>query len=242
MAVPPLTPSASLRWPLIESFLKRVPKARSIVEVGAGQGAAAVRLADRYAYQGYEPDVDSCAVARSRLSELGAGTMVSATLPSEADPADILVAFEVLEHIDDDGAALAEWHRWVNPGGAVILSVPAHQSRFGPADEAVGHFRRYERSDLTVRLVEAGFTGPLIHVYGFPLGYLLERVRNRAASSAADTSSFAERTASSGRWRQPGGRWSGAIRLGTVPFAAVQRPLLATDLGTGFVAFATKPS
>ncbi|MEL7157397.1 MAG: methyltransferase domain-containing protein, partial [Actinomycetota bacterium] len=52
---------------------------------------------------------------------------------------DYVMAFEVLEHITDDRAALEEWLRRLRPGGRVLFSVPAHQRKYGDADRAVGH-------------------------------------------------------------------------------------------------------
>ena len=61
---------------------------------------------------------------------------------------DSVMAFEVLEHIKDDGKALARWRRCLKPGGRLIISVPAHQSKWDASDVWAGHFRRYEKSQL----------------------------------------------------------------------------------------------
>jgi SAM-dependent methyltransferase len=59
-----------------------------------------------------------------------------------------LVAFNVLEHIDEDGRALKAAHRLLVPGGAVIMFVPAFQFAMGEFDRKVGHFRRYTKRTL----------------------------------------------------------------------------------------------
>ncbi len=237
--LPPLTPSASLRYPLVKSYLTRVPAAHSVVEVGPGQGAMAVRLATRFDYTGYEPDRVSFEIAEARLEDLGHGRIVNAMLPEEPEPASLLVAFEVLEHIEHDEEALRLWRRWVEPGGAIILSVPAHQDRFGPWDTAVGHFRRYARAELEEKLLRAGFSDPDVKAFGFPVTYLLEGVRNRVAPN--DVDDVAAQTAASGRRLQPKGRLSLVISAATAPFRLLQAPFTSTDLGTGYVAFARNP-
>jgi SAM-dependent methyltransferase len=63
----------------------------------------------------------------------------------------------VLEHVEDDRAALRRLHDALVPGGRLLLLVPAHPRLYGPIDRAVHHFRRYGRADLVGRLEEAGF-------------------------------------------------------------------------------------
>ncbi len=94
---------------------------------------------------------------------------------------DLVCAFEVLEHIEDDAAALRDWAARLRPGGWLLLSVPAHQRRYGPADELVGHFRRYDPDAVAPLLARCGFTDVLVIQYGFPLGYLLEAGRDLIA-------------------------------------------------------------
>jgi SAM-dependent methyltransferase len=149
----------------------------------------------------------------------------------------MVCAFEVLEHLEDDAKALATWASLLQPGGWLLVSVPAHQDRFGPWDDLVGHFRRYDPAAMTALLVQAGFGQIDIRLYGFPLGYLTEPARNvvakRRLGSRADDS-LAARTASSGRQLQPSSALlGGAIRLGTLPFRLMQRAFPRT--GTGMV-------
>ena len=64
---------------------------------------------------------------------------------------------DVLEHLSDDDRALSEVHRILKPGGALILSVPAYQHLWSAHDEALHHFRRYEKAGLNQVLRRAGF-------------------------------------------------------------------------------------
>jgi len=70
---------------------------------------------------------------------------------------DTVVCFQVVEHIEDDAAALATLRRLLKPGGRLVLMVPAHAALFGSLDRALGHFRRYERGELKDKLAAAGF-------------------------------------------------------------------------------------
>ena len=124
----------------------------------------------------------------------------------------MVCAFEVLEHLEDDAGALASWAPKVRLGGHLVLSVPAWQDMFGPWDKAVGHFRRYSPDELADKLRAAGFEPVRIGLYGWPLAFALEAIRNRVADgSPQQEDSAAEQTAHSGRWLQPTKRVSDIV-------------------------------
>jgi SAM-dependent methyltransferase len=155
---------------------------------------------------------------------------------------DLVCAFEVLEHIRDDRAALADWLHLVRPGGWLLLSVPAGPGRLGSWDALVGHFRRYDRQGLASLLAEAGCSHIQTRLYGFPLSYPLESARNvmaRRRLVGADQSAAA-RTAASGRQLQPSGGVAGLLsHCATVPFRLIERAV--PSAGTGLVALARRP-
>lgn len=239
---PPLTPMANLRWHVVKRALAEIRPA-TILEIGCGQGSAGARLAAMApTYLGVEPDERSSSVARSRVEPLG-GTVITGdhTAVPAGTTYDLVCAFEVLEHIEDDKAALHDWAEFVRPGGHLLLSVPAWQDRFGPMDELVGHFRRYSPAELRDRLSNAALEPTHVQLYGWPLGYALEAVRNRIAKrrgTASEDASVEARTAGSGRLLQPKALVGGAVRVATVPFQQAQR--LVPKRGTGIVAVAVR--
>ena len=151
---------------------------------------------------------------------------------------DLIVATEVLEHYEDDVAALRLWRSRLAARGALLLSVPAFPERFGPWDVKAGHFRRYEREGLAAAFRAADFEPVAIRTYGFPLGNLLEAARDAVARRQPAEESMSERTAASGRLLQP----SGATGVLTAAAGAVggqlQRPFTGGRHGVGFVALA----
>lgn len=241
----PFSPNARLRFDVIRRILIQTGVTGSFLEIGCGQGAAAKVLARHFDYTGYEPDPSSCQTAQRRLMELGTGRIINGLLPvTPEETFDVVGAFEVLEHLEDDRAAMTQWVRWLRPNGYAIVSVPAHPHRFGPADVRVGHFRRYTRSTIETVLVDAGLVDVKVIAYGFPLGYVLEWARNWVASRAGGdpaTAGMAERTAASGRFLQPRTVTTPLIWAGTLPFIWLQRLFTRGDLGTGFVAYGRLP-
>ncbi|MBS2965421.1 class I SAM-dependent methyltransferase [Actinocrinis puniceicyclus] len=233
----PLAPNAWLRFDLVR---RMIPEGvTDVLEIGCGMGSVGVRLAARYRYLGLEPSPESFAVATARIA-LGGRGEVRNEVADALDPAerfDLVCAFEVLEHIEDDTAALESWARRVRPGGWLLLSVPARQGRYGAHDVLAGHFRRYERAQLAALLEKAGFTQIEAREYGMPLGYLLESARNAVGKrklAAAPQESMEQRTGASARLLQPRGLlYGGVARFGTAPFRYVQRGF--PRAGTGLV-------
>lgn len=70
---------------------------------------------------------------------------------------DVLVMLNVLEHIEDDRAALKRAFNLLKPGGALILEVPAGPGLYDAYDAELHHFRRYSSSELQGKLRDAGF-------------------------------------------------------------------------------------
>jgi SAM-dependent methyltransferase len=235
----PLSSTAWLRYEVIRRLIPRGD--HRLLEIGAGVGSLSALLAERFDYVGVEPDPVSFKVARDRIGAQGHLILGTTDDLARSETFDILCAFEILEHIEDDRRALSEWLGHLRPGGWVLVSVPQGRRRFGPQDEFVGHCRRYDRSDLAILLNDVGLRDLTIVSYGFPLGNVLEAARNIVARRKAAGLPPEARTAASGRWLQPPSWASGATRALTLPFRFIQRPFARTSLGSGLVALGRLP-
>ncbi|WP_426690079.1 class I SAM-dependent methyltransferase [Rhodanobacter ginsengiterrae] len=107
--------------------------------------------------------------AALRQLRAGGGTAVHGMigqLPCADASFDLVCALDILEHVADDDAALAELARVAAPGASVLLSVPLHAAAWTAFDEFVGHYRRYEPEQITARLARHGFQLDSSAVYG----------------------------------------------------------------------------
>ena len=139
---------------------------RRVLDLGAGIGTFSAALAaEGRDVVAVEPDPALTPLLRERLAGRGSAVVLDepleALLPDAVGgPVDAIVCFNVLEHIADDAGALRLMRGLLQPGGRVLLLVPAHPAVTGAVDAAVGHERRYTRAalagavrgaDLTVR-------------------------------------------------------------------------------------------
>ncbi len=91
---------------------------------------------------------------------------------------DTVICLNVLEHIEDDDAALSTFARLLQPGGRLVLQVPAMRALYGEIDRAISHYRRYERDDLTAQLQGHGFVVEEASYFNVPgiLGWYVNSV------------------------------------------------------------------
>ena len=73
------------------------------------------------------------------------------------DSYDLIIASDVLEHLEDEQAALKAWCRILRPNGVLLVFVPAFMLMWSPHDVVNQHYRRYRLPELEARLAAAGF-------------------------------------------------------------------------------------
>lgn len=156
------------------------PKAR-ILEIGCGTGHNLEMLGQFGRLDALELDDEARAIAERRLGRKA----MSASLPELAGVRnrhyDLIAALDVIEHIDDDGAALAAIAAKLKSGGRFVMTVPAHQWMWSAHDVVNHHKRRYSKRSLRqlidespLRLDRIGYFNSLL----FPLA-VAERLASR---------------------------------------------------------------
>jgi SAM-dependent methyltransferase len=225
-----LTLSGWLRYDLLRRWLGQHDIA-SVLEIGPGLGALGALIAAHYRYVGVERDAVSAEIAARNVGS--AGRVITGTPESVEEEFDLVCAFEVLEHIENDVDALRLWRQRVAPGGWLIVTSPAKMKLWGAHDERAGHFHRYERAEIASKFEAAGLRDVTAQIYGFPLLSALHPIWNGLSARASKEATIDDRTLASGRFRQPP-KWLGAVtRSAAIPFAYAQRPFLDSNIGTG---------
>jgi SAM-dependent methyltransferase len=138
---------------------RHFPEAASLLEVGCGSGvvlAALHRARPELSLAGCDPFAEGLERAAVRVPGADLRRCTAAALPWNAE-FDVVGAFDVLEHVDDDAEALAAMRLALRPGGGVVVLVPQHPRLWSEADRFAHHRRRYTRRTLVARLEEAGF-------------------------------------------------------------------------------------
>jgi len=152
---------------LLESLVKEISakfEHPRILDVGCGTGinfSVLEKYGDTFSSDASEEALGFCkgrgidGLVRSNVE----------SLPFEASSFEVVTALDMLEHIDDDLAALDELLRVTKEGGVLVITVPAYGFLWSEHDEALHHRRRYAASELRNKLANAGFTVERITYY-----------------------------------------------------------------------------
>jgi SAM-dependent methyltransferase len=142
-------------WALQHFF----PEARNFLEIGCGTGFVLSGVADANPHlevSGSEIHSAGLNYAADRIKHAVLFQMDARKIPFESE-FDVIGAFDVLEHIEEDEKVLAQIFHAVLPGGGIILTVPQHRFLWSQQDEYACHVRRYEAEELSNKVEQAGF-------------------------------------------------------------------------------------
>jgi SAM-dependent methyltransferase len=133
-----------------------LPGDARILDAGCGSGRNMIELARHGTVTGVELSQTSVSLASAR----GAGEVVAGSvleMPFAENSFDLAVSLDVIEHLEDDLAALGELRRTVAPDGALLVTVPAYQWLWSGHDVINHHHRRYTRNSLRRVAEQAGW-------------------------------------------------------------------------------------
>ena len=164
---------------------------------------------------------------------------------SDVQRYDILGAYEVLEHAEDDASTIRDWARLLKDNGLMILSVPAHMKYWSFADEASGHYRRYEKENLYSLLEENGLQVLQIKSMGFPFLVMLmplaHMIRHKPLQKKNGRASMTTRTKDTGLIASKLYTLRHLIPFRTLAILAkTQRLFYSTDCAYSYVVVAKK--
>jgi SAM-dependent methyltransferase len=141
-----------------------------VLDVGVGSGSN-LRMLTQLEFPhviGLDPNPDVVRICRDKgFASVQQGGICN--MPFSSESFDFVLATDVIEHVQDDVAALNEICRVMRPGGYVLITVPAFQTLWGLQDEVALHYRRYRLETLVERVVGA----KLVIVRSYYFNYLL---------------------------------------------------------------------
>jgi SAM-dependent methyltransferase len=175
---------------------------RRVLEVGCGIGNFTGLLLDR---EVLAVDADPACIERikARFPHLQAAVAVAGRTDFTQFATagfDSCVCLNVLEHIEDDEAAIWAMASALERGGVIVLIVPAFAALYGPIDRNLGHYRRYSRASLRRVAERAGLRVRKLHYLnciGFFGWWVNARIFKREAQSTGQIEIF-------DRWIVPG--------------------------------------
>lgn len=147
------------------------------LDVGCGVGDVSLHVAKRQ-WPGVAIDFSDLAVERARktLTAFPAVSVQKCELTNMQGSFRTIFLWDVLEHIEDDEAALRSIGSLLAPGGKLIIAVPSNPREWRWDDAFYGHFRRYTQEDLSRKIVGAGMQPILFWDFTFPIFWILRRL------------------------------------------------------------------
>ncbi|MEQ1555490.1 MAG: class I SAM-dependent methyltransferase [Gallionella sp.] len=142
-----------------ERLLKFFQQPQKILEIGCGTGFVLANTRATYPHaqlSGSDIFTQGLSFAKQRVPSADFFQMDACDIPF-IEEFDLVSAFDVLEHIDDDAAALGQIFAATKTGGGVVFTVPQHAWLWSNTDDYAHHKRRYSRAELVEKVTAAGF-------------------------------------------------------------------------------------
>jgi SAM-dependent methyltransferase len=135
--------------------LRRLPNPGLALDIGAA-GGGNTRVLRAFGWKPMALEYAPTAAVFARERGLDVLRADAREMPLRTGSLDLVTAFDVLEHIEEDYLAAAEITRVLRPGGTALIAVPADMSLWSAHDEAVNHVRRYTRETLSGVISKGG--------------------------------------------------------------------------------------
>jgi SAM-dependent methyltransferase len=175
-------PLTSTRYRILLRLLGRHPVSR-ILDVGCGPGRLLTMLHNRCRgarILGVEPSAQAREAAPPPLREfILNGTLADHAPQVAAFRPDLVTCSEVLEHVENPDALVAQLVAVAEPGALMLFTVPAGRRYWSVQDEAAGHLRRFDIDEFEGLLARNGLVVERVFTWGGPVSALYNRLLNR---------------------------------------------------------------
>lgn len=175
---------------LVQNITRPLPDGFRVLEVGCGTGNVLrflEKACPRGRVIGMDLFLDGLRYARRRTgTPLVQGDMHQPPFRAQFN---LIGLFDVLEHLPDDVHVLRDLYAMLAPGGALLITVPAHMALWSYFDEAAHHQRRYSVPDLREKLKQTGYKVAYLSQYMaslYPMVWLGRRLAGRNKAQKAE--------------------------------------------------------
>ncbi len=138
---------------------KYFPLADSFLEIGCATGLNISHFREAFPklkISGFELFTEGLSFVRNRISDAFIFQADARRIPFDKE-FDVIGAFDVLEHVEQDTVVLGQMYQATRPGGGILVSVPQHPLLWSQRDEYLLHKRRYTRKEMVEKVRKAGF-------------------------------------------------------------------------------------
>lgn len=154
-----------------------LPQHCKILEVGCGTGGNITFLKKFGEVICVENEESAAEMARKRALALVLSGSLPNEIPTFDDQFDLIVLFDVIEHIDQDSESLQALSKLLKPGGRIVLTVPAFSFLWSQHDEENHHKRRYNRRNLSCLVTSSKLSLDYISYFNFWLFPIVAGIR-----------------------------------------------------------------
>ncbi len=161
----------------IDMLIKQYQLAYPFLDIGCGKGDLSKHLASKN-WQGKAIDISEMAIERAGklLSSVPTVEVKKKSLLDETGVYKTIFAVDVLEHLEDDKAALNKISSLLQKRGHLLMVVPSNPKEWRWDDDFYGHYRRYTVDEMRKKLIDAGFEPIVFWDCTYPIFWFMRRI------------------------------------------------------------------
>ena len=173
------------RRAILARELRRLPATGQALDIGAA-GGGNTRVLREHGWRALALEYSDSVADVAKARGISAIRADARDLPLRSGSCELVTAFDILEHIDEDYLAAGEIFRVLKPGGTALIAVPCDMALWSAHDDEVGHVRRYSRHGLVSVVQKAGLTVDEVWSWNVLLRPIVALRRKKSTGSDLD--------------------------------------------------------
>jgi SAM-dependent methyltransferase len=173
------------RRAILARELRKLPSAGQALDIGAA-GGGNTRVLQAHGWRALALEYSDSVADIAKARGISAIRADARDLPLKSGTCELVTAFDILEHIDEDYLATAEIARVLKPGGTALIAVPCDMALWSAHDDEVGHVRRYTRQELINVVGKAGLAVEAVWSWNVLLRPVVAIRRKKSTGSDLD--------------------------------------------------------